>query len=153
PRSPSTRLGTAPSALRAPKSSGASPAAIASTAQRGSQLGARKWNPGRCLQPTSHSTGQPSQTRPTKRASHVATAASTLDRVTWTAGRRVGSPHDSRGRRRWRIGKELALEPGASAAGGDQQFNRKIYRFHRRGRSAVRSEWRLITATHNLLRL
>ncbi|HXS24124.1 MAG TPA: hypothetical protein VN719_07835 [Gemmatimonadales bacterium] len=37
--------------------------------------------------------------------------------------------------------------------GGDQQFNRKIYRFHRRGRSAVRSEWRLITATHNLLRL
>jgi transposase len=33
------------------------------------------------------------------------------------------------------------------------KFNRKIYRFHRRGRSAVRSEWRLITATHNLLRL
>jgi Transposase DDE domain len=28
------------------------------------------------------------------------------------------------------------------------KFNRKIYRFHRRGRSAVRSEWRLITATH-----
>ena len=33
------------------------------------------------------------------------------------------------------------------------KFNRKIYRFHRRGRSAVRSEWRLITATHNLLGL
>jgi hypothetical protein len=33
------------------------------------------------------------------------------------------------------------------------KFNRKIDRFHRRGRSAVRSEWRLITATHNLLRL
>ena len=33
------------------------------------------------------------------------------------------------------------------------KFNRKIYRFHRRGRSAVRSKWRLITATHNLLRL
>ncbi|HKR99127.1 MAG TPA: transposase [Candidatus Dormibacteraeota bacterium] len=33
------------------------------------------------------------------------------------------------------------------------KFNRKIYRFHRRGRSAVRSEWRLINATHNLLRL
>jgi transposase len=33
------------------------------------------------------------------------------------------------------------------------KFNRKLYRFHRRGRSAVRSEWRLITATHNLLRL
>jgi hypothetical protein len=26
-------------------------------------------------------------------------------------------------------------------------------RFHRRGRSAVRTEWRLITATHNLLKL
>ena len=33
------------------------------------------------------------------------------------------------------------------------KFNRKICRFHRRGRSAVRSEWRLINATHNLLRL
>jgi transposase len=33
------------------------------------------------------------------------------------------------------------------------KFNRKIYRFHRRGRSAARAEWRLITATHNLLRL
>jgi transposase len=33
------------------------------------------------------------------------------------------------------------------------KFNRKIDRFQRRGRSAVRSEWRLIAATHNLLRL
>jgi hypothetical protein len=33
------------------------------------------------------------------------------------------------------------------------KFNRKIYRFHRRGRSAVRSEWRLIATTRNLLRL
>jgi hypothetical protein len=33
------------------------------------------------------------------------------------------------------------------------KFNRKIDRFGRRGRSAVRSEWRLITATHNLLKL
>jgi hypothetical protein len=31
------------------------------------------------------------------------------------------------------------------------KFNRRIDRFGRRGRSAVRSEWRLITATHNLL--
>jgi transposase len=30
------------------------------------------------------------------------------------------------------------------------KFNRRIDRFHRRGRSAARSEWRLITATHNL---
>jgi hypothetical protein len=31
------------------------------------------------------------------------------------------------------------------------KFNRKIDRFQRRGSSAVRSEWRPITATHNLL--
>jgi transposase len=35
----------------------------------------------------------------------------------------------------------------------DTKFNRRIDRFLRRGRSAVRSEWRLITATHNLLKL
>src|SRR5215212_772647 len=33
------------------------------------------------------------------------------------------------------------------------KFNRRIDRFHRRGRSACRSEWRPITATHNLLKL
>jgi transposase len=33
------------------------------------------------------------------------------------------------------------------------KFNRRIDRFQRRGRSAARSEWRLITATHNLLKL
>jgi hypothetical protein len=31
--------------------------------------------------------------------------------------------------------------------------NRGIGRFKRRGRAAVRSEWRLIAATHNLLML
>jgi hypothetical protein len=35
----------------------------------------------------------------------------------------------------------------------DTKFNRRIDRFLRRGRSACRSEWRLITATHNLLKL
>ena len=35
----------------------------------------------------------------------------------------------------------------------DTKFNRKIERFQRRGRAACRSEWRLITATHNLLKL
>ena len=35
----------------------------------------------------------------------------------------------------------------------DTKFNRRIDRFQRRGRSAARSEWRLITATHNLLKL
>jgi transposase len=33
------------------------------------------------------------------------------------------------------------------------KFNRGIDRFRRRGRAAVRAEWRLITATHNLLKL
>jgi transposase len=33
------------------------------------------------------------------------------------------------------------------------KFNRRIDRFQRRGRSACRSEWRLIAATHNLLKL
>jgi hypothetical protein len=32
------------------------------------------------------------------------------------------------------------------------KFNRGIDRFRRRGRAAVRAEWRLITATHNLLK-
>jgi len=35
----------------------------------------------------------------------------------------------------------------------DTKFNRRIDRFLRRGRAACRSEWRLITATHNLTKL
>ena len=35
----------------------------------------------------------------------------------------------------------------------DTKFNRRCDRFLRRGRSACRSEWRLINATHNLLKL
>ena len=35
----------------------------------------------------------------------------------------------------------------------DEKHNRKIDRFQRRGRAAVQSEWRLINATHNLLKL
>ena len=36
---------------------------------------------------------------------------------------------------------------------GQMKFNRGLDRFRRRGRGAVRAEWRLITATHNLLKL
>jgi len=36
---------------------------------------------------------------------------------------------------------------------GQIKFNRRIDRFQRRGRSAARSEWRLVAATHNLLKL
>jgi hypothetical protein len=35
----------------------------------------------------------------------------------------------------------------------DTKFNRRCDRFQRRGRSAARSEWRLITAPHDLLKL
>src|SRR3954447_18789257 len=35
----------------------------------------------------------------------------------------------------------------------DTKFNRRCDRFQRRGRSAARSEWRLIAMTHNLLKL
>jgi Transposase DDE domain len=33
------------------------------------------------------------------------------------------------------------------------KHNRHINRFHRRGRTAVRTEWRLILMTHNLTKL
>jgi hypothetical protein len=36
---------------------------------------------------------------------------------------------------------------------GHTKANRRIERFQRRGLDAVRSEWRLIAATHNLLKL
>ena len=36
---------------------------------------------------------------------------------------------------------------------GHTKFNRRMGRLQRRGRAAARSEWRLITATHNLLKL
>ncbi len=36
---------------------------------------------------------------------------------------------------------------------GHTKYNRRADRFQRRGRSAVRSEWRLITATRNLMKL
>ncbi|MBS1860505.1 MAG: transposase [Actinobacteria bacterium] len=46
-------------------------------------------------------------------------------------------------RRRWMIEPVFA----------DIKFNRRAGRFRRRGLGAVRSEWRLLTATHNLLKL
>jgi hypothetical protein len=36
---------------------------------------------------------------------------------------------------------------------GHTKHNRTITRFHRRGRTAVRTEWRLLMATHNLNKL
>src|SRR4051812_24173967 len=59
--------------------------------------------------------------------------------------------------------ERLATDRGAELYGkrqpmiepvfGQTKSNRRIDRFHRRGRHAARTEWRLITATHNLLKL
>jgi transposase len=45
--------------------------------------------------------------------------------------------------------RQITIEP----VFGQIKFNRVIKRFQRRGRSACRSEWRLVAATHNLLKL
>jgi Transposase DDE domain len=45
--------------------------------------------------------------------------------------------------------RKITVEP----VYGQIKFNRRIDRFQRRGRSAARSEWRLVAATHNLLKL
>jgi transposase len=45
--------------------------------------------------------------------------------------------------------RQITVEP----AFGQIKFNRAIKRFQRRGRAACRSEWRLIAATHNILKL
>jgi hypothetical protein len=58
-------------------------------------------------------------------------------------GRRFGRPPNPYAKRQGMIEPVFA----------HTKFNRRMDRFQRRGRSAVRSEWRLITATHNLLKL
>jgi transposase len=45
--------------------------------------------------------------------------------------------------------RKVTIEP----VFGQIKHNRRIDRFMRRGRAAARSEWRLMTATHNLLKL
>ena len=52
-------------------------------------------------------------------------------------------------------GKQLYLKRQGSVEPvfGQIKSNRGADRFQRRGRSAVRAEWRLLTATHNLLKL
>jgi Transposase DDE domain len=69
----------------------------------------------------------------------------------WTGGlydfgRRVLATPDGRALYRQR---QVTIEP----VFGQIKFNRAIRRFQRRGRSACRSEWRFIAATHNLLKL
>ena len=69
----------------------------------------------------------------------------------WTGGlydvmRRMLATPDGRALYRRR---QATIEP----VFGQLKFNRQIRRFQRRGRAACRSEWRLIAATHNLLKL
>jgi hypothetical protein len=67
----------------------------------------------------------------------------------------IGEPAQTAALHCERLGKQLygkrqvTIEPVFA----NTKFNRRIDRFLRRGRSACRSEWRLITATHNLLKL
>jgi Transposase DDE domain len=79
------------------------------------------------------------------------------------AGKRKGArPGWQGGRYEW-MRRVLATEPGqrlyrkrsqtVEPMFGHTKHNRGMSRFHRRGRSAARTEWRLITATHNLLKL
>jgi hypothetical protein len=53
------------------------------------------------------------------------------------------------------IGDRLYRKPQfmIEAVFGQTERNRGMSRFGRRGRSAVRTEWRLIAATHNLVKL
>ena len=79
------------------------------------------------------------------------------------AGKRKGArPGWQGGRYEW-MRRVLATEHGerlyrkrsqtVEPMFGHTKHNRGMSRFHRRGRSAARTEWRLITATHNLLKL
>jgi Transposase DDE domain len=45
--------------------------------------------------------------------------------------------------------RKITIEP----VFGQIKYNRRIDRFMRRGRAAAQSEWRLVAATHNLLKL
>jgi transposase len=69
----------------------------------------------------------------------------------WTGGRYswmrtvLGAPH---GKLMYRKRIQM-IEPVFAHT----KHNRRITRFHRRGRAAVRTEWRLLMATHNLAKL
>jgi hypothetical protein len=76
---------------------------------------------------------------------------STKPRPGWIGGRYswmrtiLASPN---GKQLYRKRKQM-IEPVFAHT----KHNRNITRFHRRGRTAVRTEWRLLMATHNLTKL
>jgi transposase len=71
------------------------------------------------------------------------------------AGRRGGLYDFVRDILKTECGKQLYLRRQGSVESvfGQIKANRGVRRFQRRGRLAVLSEWRLLTATHNLLKL
>ncbi len=69
----------------------------------------------------------------------------------WTGGRYTWMRYvlaSEPGERLYRKRKQM-IEP----LFGHTKHNRGVTRFHRRGRTAVRTEWRLLMATHNLTKL
>jgi transposase len=69
----------------------------------------------------------------------------------WTGGRYTWMRYvlaSELGERLYRKRKHM-IEP----VFGHTKHNRSVTRFHRRGRTAVRTEWRLLMATHNLTKL
>jgi transposase len=69
----------------------------------------------------------------------------------WTGGRYTWMRYvlaTELGERLYRKRKQM-IEP----VFGHTKHNRGVTRFHRRGRTAVRTEWRLLMATHNLTKL
>ena len=79
-----------------------------------------------------------------------------------SSGRKAPRPGRTGGRYSW-MRTVLAAEHGKGLyrkrmqmiepVFGHTKHNRLITRFHRRGRAAVRTEWRLLMATHNLTKL
>jgi hypothetical protein len=75
----------------------------------------------------------------------------TTPRPGWTGGRYTWMRYvlaAEQGERIYRRRKAM-IEP----VFGHTKHNRGVRRFHRRGRTAVRTEWRLLMATHNLAKL
>ncbi len=78
-------------------------------------------------------------------------SASGKQRAGWTGGRYTWMRYilaSALGDQQYRKRKQM-IEP----VFGHTRHNRGVTRFHRRGRTAVRTEWRLLMATHNLTKL
>ena len=77
--------------------------------------------------------------------------ASGKQRAAWQGGRHTWMRYvlaSQLGEQLYRKRKQM-IEP----VFGHTKHNRGVTRFHRRGRTAVRTEWRLLMATHNLTKL